>query len=162
MINKDKVGKKMVSFEKLDLMLGDRAPFLVSLSDGLDNELRIIISPASIGEVGSRNVEPADSILHGILSKCRPITPDQRDQYEIHFENAAANLSSIPDARPFAGTNVYKDTFARAKQLWDYVKGEPTAATEKMKPQEAEKIIDSAYDLAKEIMLRRSAGKAGS
>ena len=64
MINKDKVGKKMVSFEKLDLMLGDRAPFLVSLSDGLDNELRIIISPASIGEVGSRNVEPADSILH--------------------------------------------------------------------------------------------------
>ena len=77
----------MVSFEKLDLMLGDRAPFLVSLSDGLDNELRIIISPASIGEVGSRNVEPADSILHGILSKCRPITPDQRDQYEIHFEN---------------------------------------------------------------------------
>ena len=87
MINKDKVGKKMVSFEKLDLMLGDRAPFLVSLSDGLDNELRIIISPASIGEVGSRNVEPADSILHGILSKCRPITPDQGDQYEIHFEN---------------------------------------------------------------------------
>ncbi len=76
-------------------------------------------------------------------------------RYEIHFENAAANLSSIPDARPFAGTNVYKDTFARAKQLWDYVKGEPTAATEKMKPQEAEKIIDSAYDLAKEIMLRR-------
>ena len=40
-------------------------------------------------------------------------------RYEIHFENAAANLSSIPDARPFAGTNVYKDTFARAKQLWD-------------------------------------------
>ena len=39
-------------------------------------------------------------------------------RYEIHFENAAANLSSIPDARPFAGTNVYKDTFARAKQLW--------------------------------------------
>lgn len=87
MINKDKVGEKMVSFEKLDLMLGDHAPFLVSLSDGLDNELRIIISPASIGEVGSRNVEPADSILHGILSKCRPITPDKRDQYEIHFEN---------------------------------------------------------------------------
>lgn len=76
-----------ITFETLDRLLGDHAPFLVSLSDGPDNELRIIISPASIGEVGSRNVEPTDSILHGILSKCSPITPAKNERYEITFEN---------------------------------------------------------------------------
>lgn len=76
-----------ITFETLDRLLGDHAPFLVSLSDGPDNELRIIISPASIGEVGRRNVDPADSILHGILSKCSPITPAKNEQYEITFEN---------------------------------------------------------------------------
>ena len=43
----------ILSFEKLDLMLGDHAPFLMSLSDGLQEELHIVIAAAEVGEVGS-------------------------------------------------------------------------------------------------------------
>ena len=40
-----------LSFEELDLILGNHAPFLSAISDGPDNELRIIISAALVGEV---------------------------------------------------------------------------------------------------------------
>ena len=38
-----------MTFEKLDLMMGSHAPFLISLADGVCEELRIVISPAGIG-----------------------------------------------------------------------------------------------------------------
>ncbi len=76
-------------------------------------------------------------------------------KYEIHFENAAASLGSLVDVRPFAGTNVYKEAFSKAKKMWEYIKGEPTAGMEKMRPKEAEHIIEATYGLSEEIMRRQ-------
>lgn len=76
------------SFASLGQQLGDHAPFLVSLSDGSDNELRIIIAPATVGEAGVRaNGDRSNGILDDIRAKCRPIEPDKSALFEIYFEN---------------------------------------------------------------------------
>ena len=41
-----------ITFEALDRLLGDHAPFLMSLSDGMQEELHIIVAAAEVGEVG--------------------------------------------------------------------------------------------------------------
>ena len=38
-----------MTFEMLDAALGDHAPFLLSLSDGLQEELRLVIAGAKVG-----------------------------------------------------------------------------------------------------------------
>ena len=48
-------------------------------------------------------------------------------KYDIHFENAIASLSSLAYVRPFAETNVYKDVYGKAKDLWEYLGEEPGA-----------------------------------
>lgn len=73
-------------------------------------------------------------------------------KYDIHFENAIASLSSLANVRPFVGTNVYKDTYAKAKLLWEYLKDEPVTGTERMSPKEAEKIVETTYTLTEEIL----------
>lgn len=42
--------EQTLSFEELDLMFGDHAPFLMSLSDGSQEELRIVIATAVVGD----------------------------------------------------------------------------------------------------------------
>lgn len=76
-------------------------------------------------------------------------------KYEIHFENAIASLSSLSNVRPFVESNVYKDEFGKAKMLWEYLGGEVPADAEKMKPSEAEKIVDASYALTEEIVKRQ-------
>lgn len=76
-------------------------------------------------------------------------------KYDIHFENAMASLSSLANVRPFVGTNVYKDAYAKGKLLWEYLKEEPMAEAGKMKPTEAEKIIDAAYAMTEEILAKQ-------
>lgn len=76
-----------LSFEELDLIFGNHAPFLSAISDGPDNELRIVISAASVGEVIGDNGVTTNEALNDILSKCRPIMPDSHTLYEIFFEN---------------------------------------------------------------------------
>lgn len=78
--------EKSISFEELDLMLGDNAPFLSVMTEGPDNELHIVISATDVGKVGSE-VYTENDVLNDILSECRPITPDYNIQYEIYFEN---------------------------------------------------------------------------
>ena len=41
-----------LSREELDFALGDHAPFLMSLSDGLQEELHIVISAAEVENLG--------------------------------------------------------------------------------------------------------------
>ena len=68
-----------LSFEELDLALGDHAPFLMSLSDGLQEELHVIISAAEVGNQGNNipDFEDVDETtrqaLQSILAKSRPI-----------------------------------------------------------------------------------------
>lgn len=82
---------KEISFYEADMAIGDRAPFLLSLSDDMWEELRIIISAACVGEVGENIPELADmddktaDAVRGVLAKTRPITPDESKRYEIVF-----------------------------------------------------------------------------
>lgn len=82
-----------LSFEALDRMLGSHAPFLMSLSDGLQEELHIIIAAAEVGEAGSGipNFEEADEAtrqaLHEILTDTRPIEVNVHCLFEICFHD---------------------------------------------------------------------------
>ena len=58
-------------------------------------------------------------------------------KYDIHFENAIASLSTLANVRPFVETNVYKDTYAKAKMLWEYTKEEDLSDVEKIPSKEA-------------------------
>ena len=70
---------KTLTFKILDSMLGDHAPFLISLSDGLQEELRIIIAGAKVGNIGGNVPEFEETnkatkqALSEILAKTRPI-----------------------------------------------------------------------------------------
>lgn len=82
-----------LSFEELDLMLGDHAPFLMSLSDGLQEELHVIIAAAEVGEAGG-NIpdfegmdESTQQALHEILADTRPIEVNERQLFEICFRD---------------------------------------------------------------------------
>ena len=85
-----------LSFEELDPMLGRYAPFLISLSDGLEEELRIVIAVSEVGEVGSAGGNLADfagadkagaQALRRILANARPIEMNENCLYEICFRD---------------------------------------------------------------------------
>lgn len=85
--------KHSLSFEELDLMLGNHAPFLISLSDGLKEELYIIIAAAEVGDLGG-NIpdfqefdEATQQAFHGILVDSRPIERNESSLYEICFHD---------------------------------------------------------------------------
>lgn len=84
--------------------------------------------------------EDIDRVMEVYLSK-----------YEIHFENAIASLGNLSNVRPFAESNVYKETYAKAKELWEYLKDDAISGVERIKPQEAEKIVWTTYQLTEEI-----------
>lgn len=84
--------------------------------------------------------EDLDRVMDVYLSK-----------YEIHFENAIASLSNLTGVRPFAGNNPYWDAYTKAKGLWEYLKDEPIGNVTKMKPGEAQGIVEAAYRLTEEI-----------
>ena len=80
-------------FEELDWIIGDHAPFLMSLSDGQLEELRLVIAAAEVGEAGadvpdfSDMGEATNKPLQEILAKARPIEINERRQYEIYFQD---------------------------------------------------------------------------
>lgn len=63
------------------------APFMLSLSDGEDNELTVTIAPSYAGEKRrfSEREEP-NSKLRALLNNSRPILPDEKRVYTITFE----------------------------------------------------------------------------
>ena len=76
-------------------------------------------------------------------------------KYDIHFENAMASLNTLASIRPFVETNVYKEAYARAKQLWEYLKDEPVTEVKNVRPKEAEQIVNATYTLADEILTKK-------
>ena len=76
-------------------------------------------------------------------------------KYDIHFENAMASLNNLASVRPFVETNVYKEAYARAKQLWEYLKDEPVTEVKNVRPKEAEQIVNATYTLADEILTKQ-------
>ncbi len=82
-----------LTFEMLDSRLGDNAPFLISLSDGLQEELRIVISGATVGKMGDnlpdfKDMDAAtEQALGEILERTRPIEVNEQHFYEILFRD---------------------------------------------------------------------------
>lgn len=74
-------------FEKLDEMLGEYAPFLLSLNDSEDNRLTLRIAPSYVGERRevSESEEPNDTIRR-LLNCSRPLVSDEERVYEIVFD----------------------------------------------------------------------------
>ena len=79
-------------FEELDRIIGGHAPFLMSLSDGSREELRLVIAAAEVGKLGT-NIpdfsdmgEATNKTLQEILAKARPIEINKQRQYEIRFQ----------------------------------------------------------------------------
>ena len=79
--------------------------------------------------------------------------------YEIHFENASASLGGLSNVRPFAETNVYKEAYQRAKNLWEYMEEIPKESGVRLKPDEAEQIVDTVWELAGEVREQREVCK---
>ena len=75
--------------------------------------------------------------------------------YEIHFENAITSLNHLTNVRPFVESNLYKEEYEKAKHFQqEYGRGD-LFPTEKMKVEEAAKIVDSMYVLTEEIIARQ-------
>lgn len=75
-----------MTFEELDKALGKYAPFMLSLSEGEDNELTVMIAPSCAGERrGFSEDEEPNPKLRGLLNDSRPILPDEEWAYTIFF-----------------------------------------------------------------------------
>ncbi|MDE6731863.1 MAG: hypothetical protein K2J77_03195 [Oscillospiraceae bacterium] len=77
-----------MTFEELDTELSSGfAPFMISLSEGEDNELSVTISPSEVGERRdfSEKDEPNPAIRE-LLSSSRPILPNENKAFTITFE----------------------------------------------------------------------------
>ena len=70
--------------------------------------------------------------------------------YDIHFENAMTSLGSLSNVRPFAETNVYKEAYRKAEELWSYIREDAPASYPQLKPKEAEEIVETACVMAQE------------
>lgn len=85
--------EESLTFQTLDRKLGDHAPFLMSLSDDMEEELRLVIAAGEISEDGGRLPDFADlekpvrDALHGILADTKLIEPNEGRAYEICFHN---------------------------------------------------------------------------
>lgn len=71
-------------------------------------------------------------------------------KYEIHLENALAELSSVQDVIPFQEPNPYKEILSKAEVLLNQIKKETVPSNRPMTPMEASEIITEAYSLLEE------------
>lgn len=83
----------ILTFQMLDKKLGSHAPFLISLSDGLQEELHVMIAAAEVGNLGE-NIPDFEGVeeavkekLHEILAHSRPIEINETCSYEICFHD---------------------------------------------------------------------------
>lgn len=79
-----------MTFEQLDKKLEYAlyAPFMLSLSEGADNELTVRIAPSYAGDPHETTEdEEPNPALRELLNKSRPLLPDEKRVYEITFEN---------------------------------------------------------------------------
>ena len=60
-------------------------PFVVSLTDSVDNTLTVKVALPMVGEVGEGACETGIPALNEMLSRSRPVYPDTENVYEITF-----------------------------------------------------------------------------
>ncbi|MBR1555144.1 MAG: hypothetical protein IJ644_07115 [Oscillospiraceae bacterium] len=73
----------MIAFGQQD---SGQGPFLISLSEEYDNDLKIVVSLSCTGEIGENADDMGIPALGDILRKSCPIYPDENQTYEILFE----------------------------------------------------------------------------
>jgi len=81
-----------------------------------------------------------DRVMNEYLSK-----------YEIHLENALAELSSVHDLKPFVEINPYKDALTKSEALIEKLDSDVVASTRDISLEEAETIIKNSYALVEEL-----------
>lgn len=121
-----------MTFQELDQALGDHAPFLLSLTDGPQESLRLVIAPAAVGPAGSdvpdlEDMDPSTrETLQDILAKTRPIQADEGRQYEITFPGYILYQVRSESFCSFDPSEIrhgrYLITFERSKLLADLPK----------------------------------------
>lgn len=65
----------------------EKGTFLVKLEEGEGNNLTIIISLSTCGEVGENIPNNEKSVIRRMLKKTKPVYPNIENTYEIHFDN---------------------------------------------------------------------------
>lgn len=85
-----------------------------------------------------------DRVMNEYLSK-----------YEIHLENALAELSSVHDLKPFVEINPYKDSLAKSETLISKLDKDIKASTGDISLEEADNIIKKSYALVEELSTQK-------
>lgn len=68
-------------------------------------------------------------------------------KYEIHLENAMAELSAVHDVIPFQEANPYKEILSKGEVLLNQIKKDTIPSGRTMTPMEASEIISEAYSI---------------
>ena len=100
-----------------------RAPFLLTLSEGSENELYVTICCAKV-EANVQTSSTGNAALDGILARCTPLCPDESAKIELIFENyllyQVRNESYCVFDADKVRSGTYLCTFERSKLL-DYL-----------------------------------------
>ncbi len=65
----------------------EKGAFLERLKEGEDNNLTVVISLSTRGEVGENIPDNEKDVVKRILEKAKPVYPDKENTYEIYFDN---------------------------------------------------------------------------
>ena len=76
----------MLEFGNDHAVLGDLAPFTLSINEGEDNMLSIVIAPCKRGKVGEGIEDEENEKVRRLLEKSAPLYCDEEDAYEIIFD----------------------------------------------------------------------------
>ena len=100
-----------------------RAPFLLTLREGGENELHITLCCAK-AEPNAQIPSTGNAVLDGILAHCTPLCPDESAKIELIFENyllyQVRNESYCVFDADEVHSGTYLCTFERSKLL-DYL-----------------------------------------
>ena len=81
-------------------------------------------------------------------------------KYEIHLENAMAELSNIENVKPFVEVNPYKDAIAKGKNISQRLDEVVEASGKAMSFEEAAQVIESAFTRIEDINQKKEDLKA--
>lgn len=100
-------------------------PFLLSLSDSCDNELKIIIALSKQGEMGARSENSNNPKLREILASAYSVYADEDRVYEINFNDYIIYQIRNESYTAFDSYNISKGKYLmiyEKSRLLDYYK----------------------------------------
>lgn len=75
-------------------------------------------------------------------------------KYEIHLENAMAELSTVHDVMPFQEANPYKEVLSKSEVLLNQIKKDTVPSGRTMTPIEASEILSEAYSTVEDFNIK--------